>query len=77
MKKHREIICDICGRTVAWKSTMLYHTDEPYITFRRDEPVTYVNYEENTTKSIRHMCQCCFDGFTNALSAPKEKCKTQ
>lgn len=52
--------CDICGEEIAVKHSILYHTERPYVTLRMDKPVTYVNYEENTTKSKIHLCLPCW-----------------
>lgn len=52
--------CDICNKAVARKATLLYHTINPYVTLRTDDPVTYANMESNTTSGKLHICRDCF-----------------
>jgi len=59
--------CNLCGKVVAEKNTILYHTIEPYITMRFDEPVTYGNYEDNTTKFSIHVCLDCWNEIKKSI----------
>lgn len=53
-------ICDLCGDEVAIQYEILYHTVKPFVTIRLDEPTTYSNMDEHTTKSKMHFCTDCF-----------------
>ena len=70
MNRH-DRLCDYCGKIVAEK-LILWHTKEPYTRLRTDEPVTYVNQEDNTTLIFKHMCNDCLENIRTNLRAEHE-----
>ena len=60
MKIPSEKICDLCKKTIAIKSGLLYHTKRSFVTIRTDDPGRYVNVLEHTTKGKMHFCYPCF-----------------
>jgi hypothetical protein len=69
--------CDVCDKIVARKATLLYHTIAPYVTLRTDDPVTYVNMEDNTTRGKLHICRDCFKRMFMIYESQVKKCQKQ
>lgn len=59
-------ICDGCRATVAIRS-ILFHTVKDYVTIKKNEVPTYVNYEDSTTTVDLHYCRDCWNTITENL----------
>ena len=58
--------CDVCGKVVAKKHGIFYHTEEDYLTIREDQRVPPWS-ETYTRKEKNHVCYICWLGINNAL----------
>lgn len=71
MKINASKYCDGCGTRVATKGFFLWHTVKDFVTVRRDDMPTYVNYEDATTPVELCYCSTCWEVITKNLPYKK------
>lgn len=72
MKINASKFCDGCRDRVATKGLILWHTIKDFVTIRRDDVPTYVNYEDATTPMEQYYCHECWEKITENLPYKKE-----